>query len=392
MFPASRTSACLIRNNGTNPPTSDQFKTYAGGPLAGAWQTTNMTQRVAADSSGYTPEYMADYYYAKVTGISNAFVDYYVSATDAHGNTYKSPNPACVGRRPAPAAAAAAAAVVRRYRVPCPAGRRQSGDDPIRRHRSRAGVGQSGENPSRLEQLGHVVSPDTAMTFNSASNWWQCTMTVPYTATNLNCCFNNGSGTWDNNGGANWNFAVTANSNPQPPAQPQNLTVTPVADEPDQSLLGHHRRCERYFVNRDGSTIAPTAATSYSDTGLAANSSIAIPSLPQTASAISPPSATVCTTTPAVSHVVPPFVLDGAFDYPSYLLANSGMVLYGAVRGTTLYVATWSPGTNGPNDHFIFVTDQLLPSATAAAPWANPAATPSPSTSHFSPAKALALM
>jgi hypothetical protein len=46
------------------------------------------------------------------------------------------------------------------------------------------------------------------------------------------------------------------------------------------------------------------------------------------------------------------------------------MVLYAAVRGTTLYVATWSPGTNGPNDHFIFVADQLLPGATAPAPWA----------------------
>jgi hypothetical protein len=63
-------------------------------------------------------------------------------------------------------------------------------------------------------------------------------------------------------------------------------------------------------------------------------------------------------------------VLDGAFDYPGYLLASNGMVLYAAVRGTTLYVATWSPGTSGPNDHFIFVSDQLLPAATTAAPWA----------------------
>jgi len=46
-----------------------------------------------------------------------------------------------------------------------------------------------------------VVSPDAAMTFNSVSNLWQCTVTVPNAATNLNCCFNNGSGTWDNNGG-----------------------------------------------------------------------------------------------------------------------------------------------------------------------------------------------
>ena len=81
----------FVRVNGTNPPTSDQFKTYAGGPLAGAWQTSSMTRRVTPDSSGYTPQYIADYYYSQVTGITNAFVDYYVSATDAYGNTYKSP-------------------------------------------------------------------------------------------------------------------------------------------------------------------------------------------------------------------------------------------------------------------------------------------------------------
>jgi len=39
------------------------------------------------------------------------------------------------------------------------------------------------------------------------------------------------------------------------------------------------------------------------------------------------------------------------------------MVLYAAVRGTTLYVATWSPGSNNnaSNDHFIVVADQLSP-------------------------------
>jgi len=122
-----------------------------------------------------------------------------------------------------------------------------------------------------------VITPDPAMTFNAASNRWQYTAPIPLTTSNLNCCFNNGSGTWDNNNSTNWNFTVTGG--------------------------------------------------------------------------------------------IPPFALDGNFDYPGYLLASSGMVLYGAVRGTTLFVATWSPGTNGPNDHFIFVTDQLLPAPTAPAPW-----------------------
>lgn len=280
----------LVRNDATNPPTSDQFKIYAGGPLTGAWQSTNMTRRIAANSSGYFPEYQADYYYTKVTGISNSFVDYYVSATDSLGNTYKSPiqhvwvgagsgvsssggggggggssSPVTVS----PALPIGGNPVTIQYIA---AGRALAGDSQIYLH-----LGWNNWNP--------VVSPDAAMTFNSASNWWQYTTTVPTTATNLNCVFNNGDNVWDNNGGANWNFAVS-NSVTQ------------------------------------------------------------------------------------VTNVVPGFTLDGAFDYPGYLLASNALPLYAAVRGTTLYVATQSPGNSGPNDYFIFVSDQLLPAATAAAPWA----------------------
>jgi hypothetical protein len=49
------------------------------------------------------------------------------------------------------------------------------------------------------------------------------------------------------------------------------------------------------------------------------------------------------------------------------------MTIYAAVRGTKLYVATWSPGDNGSgfgSDHFLFVSDTLLESATTTAPWA----------------------
>jgi glycosidase len=70
-------------------------------------------------------------------------------------------------------------------------------------------LGWNGWNP--------VVSPDKAMTFISASNVWQYTVTIPTNATQLNCCFNNGNGTWDNNGTANWNFTITANTGTVPP-------------------------------------------------------------------------------------------------------------------------------------------------------------------------------
>ena len=360
----------LLRVNGTNPPTSDQFKTYAGGPLTGAWQTSNMTRRVT-NAVSVTPQYIADYYYAKVSGISNAFVDYYVSATDARGNTCKSPiqhvwvgagsggssggggsgGPVSVS----PVPPVAGNSVTIQYAA---AGRAIASANPVYLH-----LGWNNWNP--------VVSPDAAMTFNSASNWWQSTVTVSSTATNLNCCFNNGSGTWDNNSGANWNFTVTANGNPQAPSQPQNLIVTSVLTNQINLNWSAAAGATSYFVSRDSSTIATTTSTSYSDTGLAANSLHCYFIVASNSIGVSPASATICTNTPAVTVSIPPFALDGAFDYPGYLLASSGMVLYGAVRGTTLYVATWSPGgTSGPNDHFIFVSDQLLPGATAAAPWA----------------------
>jgi hypothetical protein len=63
--------------------------------------------------------------------------------------------------------------------------------------------------------------------------------------------------------------------------------------------------------------------------------------------------------------------MDGSADASGYLQNSNNMTIYAAVRGNLLYVATWSPGSNdGANDHFIFVSDQLLASATAAAPWA----------------------
>jgi hypothetical protein len=61
--------------------------------------------------------------------------------------------------------------------------------------------------------------------------------------------------------------------------------------------------------------------------------------------------------------------MDGAFDSPGYLLASNGMMLYAALRGSVLDVATQSPGTTGPDDHFMFVSDQSLAAASVAAPW-----------------------
>jgi len=80
------------RSNGNGGvPNRDEFKTYAGGPDTAAWQSQSMTKRVVTTQISPAPQYYADYYYSKITGLSDSYVDYYVMATDTRGNTFNSP-------------------------------------------------------------------------------------------------------------------------------------------------------------------------------------------------------------------------------------------------------------------------------------------------------------
>ena len=92
------------RSNGANnPPTQDQFKTYTGGANTGAWQTISMTKRVVAPVAGLSaygngPQFIADYYYAKVTGLFG-----YVRRLLCHGERHQGqrlqfPDPTCLCR------------------------------------------------------------------------------------------------------------------------------------------------------------------------------------------------------------------------------------------------------------------------------------------------------
>ncbi|MCX8090964.1 MAG: carbohydrate-binding protein [Verrucomicrobiae bacterium] len=205
-----------LRLNGTNPPTSDQFETYAGGPLTGAWQSSNMTRRVVAPVLGVTPQYIADYFLVRVRGITNSFVDYYVSATDGRGNTFKSPiqhvwvgAPAatsgggtpgntngCQGRVcVSPSLPVQGELVTILYD---PTGGPLAGAGTVRIHLG-------------WNNWSSVVNPDPVMTFDPASNRWTFTTVVPGAATQLDCVFNNGSGLWDNNNGQDWHFPVATN-------------------------------------------------------------------------------------------------------------------------------------------------------------------------------------
>ncbi len=60
-----------------------------------------------------------------------------------------------------------------------------------------------------------------------SDGFWQATISVPSGATQVNMAFNNNSGTWDSNGGSNYNITIGAvSSSPNPPVAGQQVTLT----------------------------------------------------------------------------------------------------------------------------------------------------------------------
>lgn len=86
--------------DGENPLSSNQNETYAGGNEVGPWQSINMSMRVFPKTNVTNnpeidffvlPDYIANLYYAEITGLSDTLVDYYVEVTDVNGNVTKTP-------------------------------------------------------------------------------------------------------------------------------------------------------------------------------------------------------------------------------------------------------------------------------------------------------------
>ena len=278
--------------DGVNPIANNDNELYAGGPGVGSWVALPMNKRVipSGNITGngavdffLLPTAMADYYWAKVTGYTNVLLDYYIMAVDSRGNTNRSD----IQHVWVDAGSVEAPGNPRVTLTPAAPG----AGDPVTISYDATTGPIAAANPVKLHlgwnRWASVVSPDASLTFNAVSNRWETTVTVSLIATQLDLAFNNGSGAWDNNGGADWHFAVTNNSPPPPPT------------------------------------------TNF-----------------------------------------PAFTLDGNLDFAGYRVSSNGLGLYAALRGSQLYVATQSPGNSGPNDHYLFVSDQLLPAATTAAPWA----------------------
>lgn len=85
--------------DGTNPLNNNDNETYTGGNSVGDWQSLSMTERIFPKTNitndpeidfFVLPDYIANQYHAKIEGLSEVLVDYYVEVTDTYGNVTKS--------------------------------------------------------------------------------------------------------------------------------------------------------------------------------------------------------------------------------------------------------------------------------------------------------------
>ncbi|GIO15137.1 hypothetical protein J19TS2_46920 [Cohnella xylanilytica] len=131
-----------------------------------------------------------------------------------------------------------------------------------------------------------TTSPGVPMPASEIAGYNKITINLG-SATQLEACFNNGSGTWDSNNSNNyffgvgtWTYTPTGNIaagapvvDSAAPSVPQNVTAT--AASATSAMVSWSASTDNvavtgYEVYRDGTKVGTTAATTYTDTGLTA--------------------------------------------------------------------------------------------------------------------------
>lgn len=137
---------------------------------------------------------------------------------------------------------------------------------------------------------------------------------------------------------------------------------------------------ESYRVFRNGEPVAEVFSPGFADSGLTPETEYSYTVQARNSAGDSFQSDALTLTTPEAPAALS---LDGTPESPGYLLASTGgMHLYAAVRDSELYVATWTPA-GGQADHFIFISDHLLPTPSRRAPWSKIGMTPLPRNAPF---------
>lgn len=154
-----------------------------------------------------------------------------------------------------------------------------------------------------------------------------------------------------------------------PPSAPIGVSTRRVSGSQIVVSWTPNPSANSYRVFRDGVLLGTVTGTEFLDAAAQPSTAYNYTVTAANNFGESPASPPTAVTTPAFDE----FIMDGQPDFAGYLVSNPGMTIYAAVRGTKLYVATWSPGNDFSgfgSDHHLFVSDTLLGSATTPAPWA----------------------
>ncbi len=206
---ASVTLKYRLDNDGFNPLTSTDNETYAGGADVGAWTSMSMTGSDVAPPAGILPaSYRAERYGATIAGHQDVLIDYYVEAIDTLGNVHRSDiQHVYVGT----AVTGGGADSVR-----------LSPDPAVANQFARLAYDPQGTVLAGAEQVNAYYSfnnwstgiQDIPMAWDADSQSWTIDIQMLSTAEQLDVVFNDGNGSWDNNNGQDWHFAVDGGTPP----------------------------------------------------------------------------------------------------------------------------------------------------------------------------------
>ncbi|MEY3481451.1 MAG: hypothetical protein RIQ71_2226 [Verrucomicrobiota bacterium] len=363
-----------IDNDGTNSLASNQNETYAGGSEVGAWQTLAMTKRelpktrealnaAAANSQidyflPVQPDAVADYYFVKISetnlpGFRSKLLDYYIEATDAKGNVSKSEiqqvwvddysgqtNGSGGGGG---GGGATNSAVTLNPSVPVAGQPLAVTYNPSGRNLAAAAAVNIHYGYNQNVSANWTPVPGLPMA-KSGTNWTY-TYAVPSNATTIALVFNNGSGTWDNNGGGNWNFSVTNSPTTNPPAVPAGLAVQNVTTNSVSLKWSNSATAAFYIIYRGGVSNATTPDVNFVDTTCQADTAYVYSVAAANAAGVSSNSAPVDARTlflPVEANrirVVAPSIVLTSSSSAFFFSGHAGLGLTNGV--------TWSNSANG---------------------------------------------